>query len=206
MFNKRTGVRKMKTKLITICAVVGMILAISGVASADLIITYTQTAEGVTGLCTGTAAYTSPSTAGNSGYADVGPNGNFGFGGELTVWKDWVAWRGTYSPGLYTFVDAPDWTDPTSVSGTFFYFTVERFTTDFGITQGDSVSGSIFFAGLTLSDLGIAEVSNQTFTFTPYDESLDALDITFSSSTVPEPATMALLGLGGLLIRRKRRA
>ena len=189
-------------------AVTTLVVGVAVAAQASLTITYTQNASGVTGVCTGTAPYTSD-FAGNSGYADVGPGGYFGVGGGATEWVDVSAWYGDWSIDTPNLVDAPAWMDPDSASGTQFYFCPNSYGRAFnmgmGHTAGDSVTGTMFWADETLSSLGITETAGIETTFTPDDGELDPFTLTFVGEVIPEPATFAfvsIFGVAALAVRR----
>jgi len=67
---------------------------------------------------------------------------------------------------------------------------------------------NIYYGGTTAQeelDLGIAYIYDNLDSWTP-TLTYDGTTVSTTVNFVPEPATMCLLGLGGLLIRRKRRA
>jgi len=189
---------------------------VAEVSAAAYEIKYVQDASGVTGTIVGTAPYTAPDSFFQSGafetftYADVGP-GAFGAGGTLTTFVDAVGYSGNFDVSLSTLVNPSGYIDPTSVSGPLAYF-FDAVNIDGAYyqlpdqTAGSAVNAEIYFAGQTLSSLGIAETAPVTVTFTPVNtENFDPFSFTFEA-VIPEPTTAALLGIGGVALLRRRRA
>nr|WP_321358841.1 T9SS type A sorting domain-containing protein [uncultured Draconibacterium sp.] len=151
-------------------------------------VSYIENATGVTGIITGTSPYTTTThsqSGTSSAYTDVGP-GTFGVGGDLKTQKETYRVAGTYSPALTTLVNPTGYIDPSSVAGTLLYFDgdVGDFRLDYELTEGESVSGTIFFEGATLASLGITETSGSEFTFTPNDATLGSFTVSFSAQVV----------------------
>ena len=74
---------------------------------------------------------------------------------------------------------------------------------DSGLDADDAYSD-----GVTISGIGIGVLKEESFGFTfANTESNGVFNATasFTSSAVPEPATMAILALGGLMLRRRRK-
>ena len=261
----------MKTKLMTMCAVVGMILAISGVAQAT-IYTYDVSpgdlADGPTfdngrggvpfGYDPDSVKPTGSNQTGPAGFGDscfwadvqgsaagggidytairLSPKDIFGVTdvtiGDLdeisynTKWVSNLDWQlKIYTEGE----EEGDW------YGQRFNFTRPTFgdnawnlsSTDDNLVVYDiankTTGGSTAIPGTgTLSDLAtnfgdkkilfIDVISSYMTASPPGDSYLDGIGIELdggdiaSINLVPEPATLCLLGLGGLLLRRKRRA
>lgn len=69
----------------------------------------------------------------------------------------------------------------------------------YGYSSERALSASTTFANKTLEDLGLTANTNFTWSWGA-GEDADSIQL----SVVPEPATMAILGLGGLFFRRKK--
>ena len=85
------------------------------------------------------------------------------------------------------------------------------------LNPGGLASQELFFTGITITILGIDisdELTEEAFGFTfanhvltPENNGFTATAaFTSSAAVIPEPATLALLGLGGLLLRKRKSA
>jgi hypothetical protein len=115
-----------------------------------------------------------------NGTVQTGGTGFASFGGNIQYW----GMDSSYNPYLLDTVTYTPaiWTTPGLFSGTVSGVSANTFTPLLPGTVGANIS--------TLTLIG-----NFSFMVDP---------ATISLETIPEPATMCLLGLGGLLLRRKR--
>jgi hypothetical protein len=104
-------------------------------------------------------------------------------------------------------------TDPTSGTGSMFGFAdfgsfVHTGQIDFyvpnGYTSDTQFSDTSTYAGATLASLGLTP-NAYTWT-TGSGNSMNTFTLIVSSTSVPEPASLSLLGLGSTMLLRRRRA
>ena len=84
-----------------------------------------------------------------------------------------------------------------------------QFTTDFIVTSISNTISSDFLDTLSIGskfDFNLTMQGNENFTDILGDGGEHSNGFSGSMTIIPEPATVCLLGLGGLLLRRKRRA
>jgi hypothetical protein len=202
---------KMK-KLMAICAVVTMILVLSGVAQATLswqtapILGYSSYDNGDVVVVTATGLVTIPhySMVGDPLYGVGGPGvSTFNIGETVANGSGINVLLGqTYHVvGVYNFLGA----SPRSLVSDLFDYTAtssDNFVMNYSYISDPAPYGAVYH-------FVAADVGNWTYneTWTNNADSLDTITSIAYFKVVPEPATIALLGLGALsLISRKRRA
>jgi hypothetical protein len=175
-------------RVVTTCVVLVLILAVSGIAQAAPILTTTAnpTVAAVVGQDVPYKGYLATSPELVPGVAITAEltydGGGFGRGGAIYPWID-------ESPLGY--LDFPYWAE--------FWIQVADTTPPFdplpSIVPGEHILISLTGTGLSwgTEDMGLGKLQLTDY----YENVIGTLYV------VPEPATLAILGLGGLLLRRR---
>jgi hypothetical protein len=189
-------------KLVTIFAVVTMTLILSGAAQATpiqasiLTFTLVESGSNVVGTVSGTlntVALTMGNNSSNTamlcasvGAIIVGPD---------QYQRGWTGFASTTSSfGTSSFLPANTATgDTVGLS-----FANKALYVSPSYVSGSVLSGNATWNGNTFASLGITP---GTYTMT-YNGGADS--VVLQVGAIPEPATIAILGLGGLLLRRKK--
>jgi hypothetical protein len=153
----------------------------------------------------------------NGGWADsqTGLNLNIAYAGavyedawfEMSTLTYGGGYSGVTSNGTVTFHADGDASTATPI--------LEVVFSSANLSPGGVSSSELFFANVTIAISGVDitnELSQEAFGFTFANQVLTpenngfTATAAFTSSAIPEPITIALLGFGGLLLARKRTA
>ena len=189
----------MKTKLMTMCAVMAMLMIGSAAQATMLTFTLSEVGDDVVGTVSG-AINTDALTENQINYTDSGQvhtaYGVLGVGSEHSLWK----WTG-FSSEASSFGSGA-WYDASSNTGDYVAVNFSQLSL---YTSKDYVSGSEISGTSTWNDMNFEDnmfATPGTYTMT-YNGGADSIVVQVES--VPEPATMSLLALGSLGLLRRRR-
>ena len=188
----------MKTKLMTMCAVMAMLMIAAAAQATMLTFTLSEVGDDVVGTVSG-AINTDALTENQINYTDSGhvraSGGILGVGSEHSLWK----WTG-FSSEASSFGSGA-WYDASSNTGDYVAVNFSQLSL---YTSKDYVSGSEISGTSTWNDMNFEDnmfATPGTYTMT-YNGGADSIVV----QIVPEPATMSLLALGSLgLLRRSRK-
>jgi hypothetical protein len=188
------------TKSLVLSLVAAAGLAASNSAHAALVFTLTETGSGVTLVGSGSFNF--------GGSLDVQ---TVGFGAEIRPsqarFEVGPFVGGNYNIATNAIVSGPDsfglggFTVPTTGSGDTFGVRglADDVTLPFGYISGTGLNGQSFYSGATLASLG---ATPGTYV---WQTSFGGVDDSLTLDVIPEPSSLALLGLGGLALLRRRR-